>query len=162
MNKLIIVAIIIVTASIAYYFVIFLPSQHVSQNSQNQLTKVTNESNTIGDNQPKFDSNTSIFSKKTDCKNICETLYESDVNSFSKNQVFNPRYTYNQNQNTCFYSGGWIDGVDVTKRVVNCQTNEEVLTYMTVNGTIFTEYCDSCVSSNTEYQFKESELMESN
>lgn len=102
-----------------------------------------------------------LFNKQTECKNICENLYQDDKKSLSDTSVFNPRFAYNENKNTCFYSGGWISSnpTSITKRVVNCQTNEEVLTFMTINDEIFTSFCDTCASSNNEYETKEQELM---
>lgn len=141
MKKIIISAIIIATLSIIYYFVMFLPSQKLAQTEQaNQAF---------------------LFGKQTECMKICQSLYENDKKSLSENTVFNPQYAYNESKNACFYSGGWIstNPKSLTKRIVNCQTNEEVLTFMTIEGKIVTSFCDTCVSSPNEYSKKEKEYI---
>lgn len=141
MKKIIIPSVIIATLAIAYYFVMFLPSQKLAQTEQTKQTF--------------------LFSKQTECMKICQDLYEDDKKSLSENTVFNPRYAYNENKNACFYSGGWIslDPKSLIKRVVNCQTNEEVLTFMTIDDKVFTSFCDSCVGSSEEYNRKEKEFI---
>lgn len=141
MKKIVIPAVIIATLTIAYYFVMFLPSQKLVQAEQTKQAF--------------------LFSKQTECMKICQNLYKDDKKSLSENTVFNPRYTYNENKNACFYSGGWIsvNPKGLTKRVVNCQTNKEVLTFMTVDDKVFTSFCDSCVSSSDEYDNKEKEFI---
>lgn len=141
MKKIIIPAIAIVTLAIAYYFVIFLPSQKLVQNEQRKQAF--------------------LFEKQTECKNICEKLYEDDKDAFGDTSaVMVPRYAYNENKNACFYSGGVAENPnDMTKRIVNCQTNEEVLTIMTIDYKVFTSFCDTCVSSLDEYEMKKKEYM---
>jgi hypothetical protein len=141
MKKIIIVAIIGVALSVSYYFVSFLPSQ--------KLVKTQMETQAF------------LFEKQTECKEVCEKLYEEDKKTFSENSVFNPRYSYNQNKNACFYSGGWlsVSPKNLTRRVMNCQTNKEVLTYTEVDDKVFTSFCDTCVSSISEYNKKEKEFV---
>lgn len=141
MKKAIISAIIIAALAIAYYFVFFLPSQKLAKSQQ--------------------DKQTFLFNKQTECKNICEKLYQDDKDSLPANSVFNPQYTYNESKNACFYSGGWLsDKVKVlTKRIVDCLTNEEVLTFMTVDNKVFINNCNTCVSSSEEYDMREKEYM---
>lgn len=141
MKKVIIPAIIIVVLAVAYYFVSFLPSQKLAQTEQEKQAF--------------------LFNKQTECKNICESLYLDDKNSLSYSTVFNPQYAYNEDKNACFYSGGWLSTKPnaLTKRVVNCQTNEEVLTFMTIDNEVFASFCDTCVNSSDEYKTKEKELM---
>lgn len=141
MKKVIIPAIVIVALAIGYYFVSFLPSQQKTQTEQKRQAF--------------------LFDKQTECKKICDDLYQNDVKSFSETTVFNPQYAYNDSKNACFYSGGWItaDPKSLTKRVVNCQTNKEVLTYMTIENEVVTNFCDTCVSSTAKYDAQEKELM---
>jgi hypothetical protein len=137
MKKIIIPSIIIIVVAIGYYFVSFLPSQ---TDQEKQVF---------------------LFTKQTECTNICERLYLDDKNSLPNSIVLNPEYAYNENENTCFYSGGWvsINPNALTKRVLNCQTNEEVLTFMTIDNEVFTNFCDTCVNSSIEYDLKEVEFM---
>ena len=112
------------------------------------------------------DQQTFIFEKQTECKNLCENLYHDDLKSLLEPDysVYNPQYAYNKYKNACFYSGGWlylsIKGQGQTNRVVNCQTNEEVLTYITTEGKVLTSYCETCVGSIEEYRSKEKDLMD--
>jgi len=73
--------------------------------------------------------------------------------------VVQPRYAYNESKNTCFYSGGLISHKSLIRRVVNCQTNEEVLTFMKVDDKIFSSNCDICVSTLEEYDKKAKEYI---
>lgn len=141
MKKIYIAAIVILTLSCAYYFVIFLPSQ--KQVELKQAKQVF------------------LFSKQTECKNICEKLYEDDKKSLSDSSIFNPVYSYNSNKNACFYSGGWIstNPNSLTKRVLNCQTNKEVLTYSEINNKVSANFCDTCVGSSDEFNKKEKEFI---
>jgi hypothetical protein len=141
----IIVGALVVALSVAYYLIIFLPQK----TSPKQISK---------------DKKEFLFQKQTECMQICQVLYEDDKKSLPepKNSVFNPRYVYNENKNACFYSGGWLGtNPDFLKnRIVNCQTNEEVLTFMTLDDKVATKYCDTCVSSLEEYSRLEKEYME--
>lgn len=141
MKKIIISAIIITTLVIVYYFVMFLPSQKLAQTEQVKQSF--------------------LFNKQTECMNICRNLHEGDEKSLPKDTVFNPQYAYNEKRNACFYSGGWIsiNPKGLTKRVVNCQTNEEVLTFMKINDEVISGICDTCVNSSEEYSKKEKEYM---
>ena len=141
MKKIISVSILVVAITVGYYFASFLPSQKLTQARQAKESF--------------------LFNKKTECKNICDDLYLNDKSELPEDSVFNPTYAYNESMNSCFYSGGWLtsDPVALTKRVINCQTNEEILTYMTINNNVFTSFCDSCVSSVQEYDEKEKNLM---
>lgn len=140
MKKVIIPAVVVALA-ISYYFVSFLPSQQKTKTEQRRQAF--------------------LFDKQSECKNICDDLYKSDVKSFTETTVFNPQYAYNDAKNACFYSGGWIttDPSSLTKRVVNCQTNEEVLTYMTIDNKVVTNLCDTCVSSTAAYDEQAKKLM---
>jgi hypothetical protein len=141
MKRIIILAVVIAALSSAYFFVIFLPSQKLTRTQR--------------------DKQAFLFDKQTECMKICQNLYEDDNKSLSESSVFNPRYAYNDSKNTCFYSGGWISAnpSSLTKRVVNCQTNKEVLTFMTINNKVFTSFCDTCVGSSEEYDKKEKEYI---
>ena len=141
MKKITIIAIIITTLAISYFFFIFMPSQKLVQKKQERQAF--------------------LFSKKTECMKICQSLFEDDRSSLPENTVFNPQYAYNEAKNACFYSGGYIslEPNGLTKRVVDCQTNEEVLTFMTINDEVFTSFCDSCVNSVEEYDRKEKEYI---
>jgi hypothetical protein len=139
MRKIIITAIVIVVLAISYYFTFFLPAEKSAKIKQ--------------------DRQTFLFNKQTECRKICEKLYQEDVASLSDNSVFNPRYAYNENKNACFYSGGSFSSQVMTKRVVNCQTNEEVLTFMTINNNVFQNSCNTCVDSAEKYQNREKEYM---
>lgn len=137
-----VIGILIISFSVAYYFVIFLPPQRITQTEQEKQDY--------------------LFKKQTECKNICEKLYEDEKKSFGADSILNPRYAYNENKNTCFYAGGWLNLKNLTKRIVNCQTNEEVLTFMTIDNKVFTSFCDTCVNTSEEYNAEEKEFMGSN
>lgn len=141
MKKLVLTAAIICLISMAYYLAFFLPSQKLEQKKQ--------------------DRQAFLFSKQTECKKLCENLYEEDKKQLNDSSVFNPIYAYNENKNACFYSGGWIgtNPTSITKKVVNCQTNKEVLTFMEVNNKVFTGFCDTCVSESREFDSKEKEYI---
>ncbi|MDO8486212.1 MAG: hypothetical protein Q7S77_00735 [Candidatus Staskawiczbacteria bacterium] len=144
MKKVIIIAIILIALSSAYYFVIFLPPQKQAELKQAKQAF--------------------LFNKNSECQKICENIYQEDKKSLGESSVFNSLYAYNEEKNACFYSGGWLN-VDakaksfLTKRVVNCQTNKEILTYMEIDGKVFNSFCDSCANSNEEYNKKEAEFM---
>ena len=123
MKKITIIAIIITTLAISYFFFIFMPSQKLVQKKQERQAF--------------------LFSKKTECMKICQSLFEDDRSSLPEN------------------TGGYIslEPNGLTKRVVDCQTNEEVLTFMTINDEVFTSFCDSCVNSVEEYDRKEKEYI---
>ena len=113
LKKIITPAILVVTLAASYYFISFLPSHKLAQAEHERLAF--------------------IFDKQTECKNICESLYLDDKDSLSDYSVLTPEYGYNEERNACFYSGGWlsISPLASTKRIVNCQTNAEVLTKFT-------------------------------
>jgi len=46
-----------------------------------------------------------FFTKQTECKNICEKIYEEDKKQLPNDTVLNPTYVYNQEKNACFYAG---------------------------------------------------------
>ena len=141
MKKVITLSIIIIAVAATYYLAFFLPSQKLAQNEQKKQAF--------------------LFEKQTECRNICDKLYKDDKEALGDTSVMNPRYTYNENKNACFYSGGWISSVlhSLTKRVVNCQTNEELVTFMTINNEVLTNFCGTCVNSSNEYEIKEKEFM---
>ena len=141
MKKIIISAIIITTLAIVYYFVIFLPSQKLAQTEQAKQSF--------------------LFDKQTECMNICKNLYKDDIKIFPEGTVFNPRYAYNKKRNACFYSGGRMNThLKVSSKfVVNCQTNEEVLSFVKINDEVSSDSCDTCASSIDEYREKEEEYM---
>jgi hypothetical protein len=143
MKKIYIAAIAVITLSCTYYFVIFLPSQKQVELKQAKQAF--------------------LFSKNTECQKICENIYQEEKKSLGESTVFTPLYAYNEEKNACFYSGGWLDAKNtkslLTKRVVNCQTNKEVLTYMEIDNKVFNSFCDSCVNSNDEFLNKEKEYI---
>jgi len=100
-----------------------------------------------------------LFEKQSECKNICEKLYLKDIKDLSDSSVLNPSYAYNEKQNVCYYSGGWLEKDFYTQRVLNCQTNEEVLSYMTLDGKAQTGWGEPFVDSQLEYNKRERILM---
>lgn len=138
MKKIISIAIILVALSVSYFFVIFLPQEKQSIQTQEQQ---------------EF-----LFRKQSECKQICEKIYHEDR---TDNQVtlFVPNYAYNKNLNTCFYSSGYIGQNAIMRWVKNCMTNEEVVSLMSVDGKITTDYCDTCTSSGGEFDMKKKEFM---
>jgi len=100
-----------------------------------------------------------LFTKHTECQNICKALYEKDLEELSEASVLNPRYGYNSDENACFYAGGWIDEDFLTRRVVNCQTNEEMLTFMTLNGEVTTTDCPECITDIDTYSKLEDDYL---
>ncbi|MGE5425466.1 MAG: hypothetical protein ACM3PZ_00005 [Bacillota bacterium] len=144
MKKVFILVLIVVAILLIYFLTFFLPTQ-----------------NRLKAEQEKQDF---LFNKKTECMEICKNLYQDDKESLDgpNNSVFNPLYAYNEEENACYYSGGWItiNPDTMTKRIVNCQTNQEVLTFSTVNGNIFTDFCNTCVDNSEEYDKREKMLMD--
>jgi len=100
-----------------------------------------------------------IFKKTSECNEICSRIYRKEVASMWSSRVFNPQYAYNKDLNSCFYSGWNISDSYVMKAIVNCQTNEEVLSYYLIDWEPFTSYCDTCPSSNEEYEKQLKEYM---
>lgn len=143
MKKIIIIGIITVITSISYYFISFLPSQKIEKSKQERQTF--------------------LFNKQTECKNICEKIYQDEKNSLTddKIMILDPQYSYNENKNACFYSGGHLDsGIEyLNKKIINCQTNEEVLAYRELNNKVFTYSCDTCVNSIEEYKLRSKEYI---
>lgn len=141
MKKIISLAIIIIAVAIAYYFVKFLPSQKLAQTEQTKQ---------------EF-----LFDKQTECMKICQVHYENDKKDLSDGSVLGPEYSYNANKNACFYSGGWFDYKSKTmiKNVINCQTNEDVLTFMETDNKVITIACPTCVNSIEEYNLRLKEFM---
>jgi len=144
MKKVIILVAVIVTIVLIYFSILFLSSQNKE--------KLVQEKQDF------------LFKKKTECMEICKKLYQDDKESLpeSENSVFNPLYNYSEKENACFYSGGWLsfNPSTMTKRVLNCQTNKEVLTFTTIDNKVFTSFCDTCVASSDEYSKKEKVFME--
>lgn len=97
-----------------------------------------------------------LFAKRTQCINLCKPIYEKDTEN--NLAAFQPKYAYNPKNNACYYSGGAITEGGSWKRVLNCQTNEEMLTYMYVNKEIYKD-CKTCVETETEYEVKEWDYM---
>lgn len=113
MKKYIGISIIAVAIAIAYFFIIYL--------SRNQKQNF-------------------IFNKQRECRNICETIYKIEEKSLPDGTMFNPQYFYNEEKNTCYYSGGFIgtkEPLSITKYIKNCLTNEEVVSYMKIGDKIF-------------------------
>lgn len=141
MKKVSILSVIIITLAAAYYLVLFLPSQKRDQTAQNRRSF--------------------IFKKQIECKNVCGSIYKEDKEQLT--YAYDPRYAYNETLNACFYSGGGVstNPKSTTRRVVNCQTNEEVLTYMTIENDVVTKLCGSatCVSSAGEFENRAKEFM---
>lgn len=141
MKKVLIPAIIIVALAISYYFVIFMPSQ--------QKIRLEQERKDF------------LFNKETECMDICKNIYEEGVASVPDGLGFNPEYAYNEQKNACFYSGGVFTSLgNMNKFVINCQTNEEVLSFMVVNDEVFTSFCDTCVGGGDEYERLKEEYLE--
>ena len=112
MKKYIGASIVIVAVAIAYFFIIYLP--------QNQKQNF-------------------VFNKQKECRNICEAIYKTDKSS-TDGTMMNPQYFYNEEKNTCYYSGGFIgakEPISVTKYITNCLTNEEVIYYTKIGDKIF-------------------------
>ncbi len=113
-------------------------------------------------NQGKQGGKEFLFRKQTECMNICQAIYENHKKLLlTIGTVFSPKYTYNESKNACFYSGGWVDSLaSNTKLVINCQTNEEVLTFETDRNGKVVRDCNTCVDSFEEYSRREKEYME--
>ena len=113
MKKYIGISIVIAAIAVAYFFTIYLPHNQ-KQNS--------------------------IFNKQKECRNICEAIYKVEEKSLADGTLFNPKYFYNEEKNTCYYSGGFIgtkEPMSVTKYITNCLTNEEVVSHMKIGDKIF-------------------------
>ena len=112
-------------------------------------------------NQDKQGGKEFLFRKQTECMNICQAIYENHKKLLlTIGTVFSPKYAYNENKNACFYSGGWVDSLLAnTKLVINCQTNEEVLTFETDKNGKVIRNCETCAMSAEEYNIRENEFM---
>lgn len=148
MNKKItytlIIGILIISISVAYYFTIFMTTQELKRTEQEKQSF--------------------LFEKQTECKKVCQSIYENDKKSLPNSSILDPQYVYNENRNACFYSGGSINtSLDVfIRQIVNCQTNEKVLTFVTVGDKVSPAYCTTCVNSSKEYEAKKIEFMNNN
>ena len=108
-KPILLIVIVALLIAATYYFGILLPKQNKVVNLQREQDY--------------------IFSKRTECNSICSTIYEQYVKDLSGtgSTVNVPRYYYNKDKNACFYDAGYMSKDFILYSVVNCQTNEEVL-----------------------------------
>lgn len=147
MNKtygivLMVLAGIVVTLSVSYYFILFLPSQKFEQIKQEKQSF--------------------LFKKQTECMQICSVLYNAEKNKTQlgpSDFVVSPKYAYNQSKNACFYSFNVIMKVDENsideRSIINCQTNERVVPYLSIDNK--NVYIKGGVTSEEEYDRLERE-----
>jgi hypothetical protein len=128
-------AILIVGASLSYYFAIFLPKQ-TKENKERDF----------------------LFSMKQECQKAGDKLFQADVKSMGENTLFVPRYAYNKLLNTCLYSGGHIEKEWVNKWIKDSFTNKDIASYMSYqNKVIQDSTCPECLSLDA-FDKKEKEL----
>lgn len=120
-----------------------------------------NSSKEVGSIQSGQENKEFLFNKQVECMRICQGVYENHKKTLlTIGTLFEPRYAYNKDKNACFYSGGWVDSTaSNTKLVVNCQTNEEVLTFETDKNGRIIRNCETCVTGAEEYDRRENEFM---
>lgn len=96
-----------------------------------------------------------LFEKQTECMEICSKMHSSIEEKNENILTLNPEYIFNQEKNACFYSSGQIDGNSLSKYIINCQTNEEVLSLNMVGVEIFP--CSTCADTIKDFNEKELE-----
>lgn len=96
-----------------------------------------------------------IFKKQTECMEICSKIHSSIEDKNQDILTLNPKYTFNQEKNACFYSSGQIDSNSLSRYIINCQTNEEVLSLNMVGPEVFP--CSTCADTIKDFNEKELE-----
>lgn len=102
-----ITCILIISLSIVYYLVIFLP--HKSELDRQRL--IQND----------------IEEKEMNCIEDAKKFHNDYIKTINRGSYFDPRYGYNKSTGECLYSGGHIDNTSWERFVKNVYTNETLL-----------------------------------
>lgn len=119
-----IACILLVGSSVSYYFYIFLPREQTESRERDF-----------------------IFSKKNECLEIGEKLYQNDLQDLEDRALLVPQYAYNKDLNTCLYFNGYV-GTDFSEQwVKDSFTNNQIISYMRYREeTLGGAECPSCLS----------------
>lgn len=133
-NNLIGISAIILALSVAYYFVLFLPARD----------KTNDEAKNQADLQKQVEN----------CREVGMKYHNEQTAKNPRLTFHNPEFKYNQQLNTCLYSGGFIDGNYLTNYIIDLNTNKQLATFAALD--------QKPTSTNEmtieEYRAKESEL----
>ena len=125
---------LIISFSVFYYFVIFLPKEQEQEFS---------------------------FSMKQKCKTAGEKIYQEDKEGAkeSKNLFIKvPEYTYNQRLNTCLYFGGYFKENFSEGWVKDSFTNKKIISFIEFEDNKSNRFtCLTCLSQE-EFKEKKQEL----
>jgi len=100
------------------------------------------------------------FERKMECQTAGEKIYQKHITDGSELRYFNPQYKYSKNLDTCLYYGGYFGDSEgnIQKWVIDSLTNEELISYMQVDGKPFTAYCDSCRATVQDFDLEKERL----
>lgn len=107
---------LIISLSVTYYFVVFLPKNNQEKLKQQQLAKEQ-------ENQEK-------------CREIGTKIYKDDLKDYRNYVVYEPKYKFSRKLNTCLYSGGYSTQVgsalenDWERWVKDSFTNEKIISVL--------------------------------
>lgn len=106
------IAILLIGISVFYYLMIFLPNKELEITEQQEKE------------EEEF-----MRSMKQECGRVGKELYEQDKKELAgyADFMFDPKYGYNENLNTCLYSSGYTKGEHWERWVKDSYTNEKII-----------------------------------
>ena len=115
-----------------------------------------------GENFQNKDEGRITFDRKMECQAAGEKIYQKHISEGNKSKYLNPEYKYNQKLETCLYSGGRIgdSAGNIQKWVIDSLTNEELVSYIEVDGKPFVLYCDSCKATVEDFNLEKERLFQ--
>lgn len=104
----ILIAVLIMTFGISYYFMVSLPNKNDAETLTNLQLK---------------------------CQELGEKMYQVEKQDNPDTLVIPPEYKFNKDLNTCIYSGGVI-GISsiINKYIIDLYTNQEIISYAYDSG----------------------------
>lgn len=133
---------LIISLSIGYYFVVYLPRLQNAKMVQEQTQE--------------------LYQRKESCAKqsyIYSEKLKKEVGQSTS--VLNPSYHYNVKLEKCFYSGGTLQGTAISKYIIDISENETIAIFLSgADGkALIDDSCDKCMELAT-YKAKEKELLE--
>jgi len=101
------------------------------------------------------------FERKMECQTAGDKIYQRQISDGNEFRYINPEYKYNEKLDTCLYFGGYIGDPglgNLQKWVIDSLTNEELVSYIEVDGEPFTAYCDSCKETVQDFDIEKERL----
>ena len=109
LKTMITIGIVVVSLSIGYYFVFFLP---------------------------KIQRNELILKKQIECQKDGTILYEKEKKrvEIGEDIMFSPSFKFSSKLNTCLYKGGFIQGNLINWYILDVYSNKPLAGYTIING----------------------------